>query len=131
MYSRTGRISSFGGATDSGVAPKESLALYPYTLARALSEPIYNPHYCAMRWDYAAIARALELPRSQAVAWLRDQEVMVSANGRTVSCVPVDFGPARSTGRLIDCGPAVLAALGVVTDDIVSVALPDACALLD
>lgn len=131
MYTRTGKISSFGGHDDQGVAPKEALALYPYTLARALAEPIYNPHYCAMRWDYKAMTKALEVTRAQALAWLREQEILVTANNKTVACVPVDFGPAHSTGRLIDVGPDVLEVLGIETDDLVTVALPDACALLD
>lgn len=131
MFTRTGKISSFGGSHDSGVAPKEALALYPKVLARSLDEPIYNPHYCAMRWNYKATTRALGTTRAEALAWLRKQEIMVSANGATVACVPVDYGPSPATGRLIDCGPSVLDTLGVTTDDLVTVALPDACALLD
>lgn len=131
MYTRTGKISSFGGSADTGVAPKETLALYTRVLARSLDQPIYNPHYCAMRWDYAAITRALGVTRAEAVAWLRRQEIFVSSQVRTCIVVPVDFGPAGRTGRLIDCGPRVLALLGVDTDDLVSVTLPSACALLD
>lgn len=131
MFTRTGKISSFGGADDQGVSPKETLALYPRTLARALSEHIYNPHYCAMRWDYAGIERALGVNRAVALAWLRHQEVLVSCEGRTVACSPVDWGPAAETHRLIDVGPAVLKALDCATDDLVTVSLPDACALLD
>lgn len=131
MFTRQGKCSSFGGSHDMGVAPKETLALYPKTLARSLDQPIYNQHYCAMRWDYAGIQRALGSTRGEALAWLRKQEIFVSVDGRTVTCVPVDYGPSRSTGRLIDLGPKVLGLLGIDTDDVVSVTLPDACALLD
>jgi hypothetical protein len=131
MFSRSGKISSFGGSHDTGVAPKETLALYPTTLARSLDQHIYNPLYCAMRWDYLATQHALNVNRAAALAWLREQEILVSANGRTIACAPVDYGPSRATGRLIDCGPHVLDVLGVTTDDIVTVALPDACALTD
>jgi hypothetical protein len=131
MFTRSGKVSSFGGSNDTGVAPKETLALYPKVLARSLDQPIYNPFYCAMRWDYATITKALGVTRAEALAWLRNQEIMVSCDGRTVTCVPVDFGPAKSTGRLIDLGPRVLGILGIKTDDTVSVTLPDACALLD
>jgi len=131
MYTRTGKISTFGGASDQGVAPKETLALYTSILARSLSQPIFNPCYCAMRWDYAAIAKALETTRGLAVEALRHFNILVSANGKTVECCPCDWGPSADTGRLIDCGPHVLELLGVETDDIVSVTLPDACALKD
>lgn len=131
MYTRTGKCSSFGGSHDTGVAPKEPLALYPKVLARSLDDPIYNPHYCALRWDYARTTKSLGVSRAEALTWLRHQEVFVSANGVTVACTPVDYGPARSTGRLIDVGPDVLKVLGLETDDFVSVALPNECALLD
>lgn len=131
MYTRTGKISSFGGSHDTGVGKAETLALYPLILARKLDDPIFNPLYCAMRWDYHAISKALGVSRNEALDWLRHQEIMVSANGKNVAAVPVDYGPAKSTGRLIDCGPHVLNVLGVETDELVTVALPDACALLD
>jgi hypothetical protein len=131
VYTRTGKCSSFGGSHDTGVAPKETLALYPKVLARSLDQPIYNPHYCAMRWDYGKTTRALGVSRGEALTWLRNQEILVTANGATVACVPVDYGPSRATGRLIDLGPKVLEVLGLETDDVVTVALPDACALLD
>jgi hypothetical protein len=131
MYTRQGKCSSFGGSQDTGVGKTETLALYPLTLARKLDEPIYNQNYCAMRWDYRAIQKALGVSRNEALVWLRHQEILVCANGATVACVPVDYGPARSTGRLIDLGPKVLEVLRLATDDIVSVALPDACALAD
>lgn len=131
MFTREGKVSSFGGSHDTGVAPKETLALYPNIRARWLDQPIYNPHYCAMRWNYAAIQRALGSTRAEALTWLRHQEILVSVDGRTVACVPVDYGPSPSTGRLIDLGPQVLGILGINTDDTVSVTLPDACALLD
>lgn len=131
MYTVTGKISSFGGSHDSGVAPKETLALYTNIRARWLDQPIFNPHYCAMRWNYAAITRALGVSRGDALAWLRKQEVMVSVDGRTVACIPVDYGPSRSTGRIIDVGPKVLGVLGIETDDVVTVTLSDACILLE
>ena len=124
-----GKISSFGGPEDLGVGPGETLSLYPDSLARglpgSLPEAIAIDYYCAMRWDYASIQANLGTDRDGALTWLRGQQITVQYLGRQINCIPVDWGPAHSTGRLIDCGPAVLTELGCETDDTVAVVMSD------
>src|SRR5262249_57511059 len=44
-------------------------------------------------------------------------------NGRSVSARPVDWGPNPDTNRVADLSPGVAAALGLNTDDFVSVTI--------
>ena len=70
--------------------------------------------YIACRWDYD------QTPKD----YLRDILVRVTnpANGRSVQCSPVDWGPhEEKTGRAADVSPGVMEELGLVTDDIVIV----------
>lgn len=127
LFTRSGRCSSFGGPFDMGVSSKEGLALFEPSdiadrhfshlfrevpraslgLARNLSE--YS-HYCAMRWDYALTSRSK----------LRNAIVRVSwQDSSPVWCHPADWGPADSTGRIVDISPAAMKALGCSTDSIV------------
>ena len=130
MKTLVGKISWFGGSADTGVGPSETLALYQMILASALDKPIYTRYYCAMRWDYPAIAAALAIDASEVVSALRGAAILVTFAGVTVPCVPVDWGPALATGRLIDVGPEVIKYLGCTTDDLVQVLIPDWCSTL-
>ena len=125
----TGKVSWFGGPTDSGVLPDERLALYPQIRARDLGTGLLTDLYCAMRWDYAAIAAALKLDRASALTTLRNARIVVyfSTRGqlRSAELRPADWGPASKTGRLIDVSHQVIDALGANTDDQVKVQLPD------
>lgn len=116
---------------DSGVSASEGLALVeprdlkdwwfshlflakqpPGTtgLARRLNPKAY---YLAMRWDYEATPKAI----------LRNSYAKVTANGRTVWCRCIDWGPHERTGRVVDLSPGAADALGVQTDDVVTVEL--------
>lgn len=129
----TGKMSCFGGPHDTGVRPNEGLAL----LSRHdLTDPAFsglflaeqpegttglarrlNPAalYIAMRWNY----------RVHPPSFLRHTKVTVSANGKSVEVQPVDWGPNEDTDRVADLGQGVLDALGLKTDDIVTVDIPD------
>lgn len=126
-----GKISSFGGPSDSGVKKLEGLALYARTdrdpfklflpggmgMARGL-----NPKalYCAMRWNYLRQGS----PRIIRATLVR---VLNPRTGQKVYLHPTDWGPGEQTGRLIDVSPEALAQLGARTDDTVEVTwLPDA-----
>lgn len=77
-------------------------------------------HYCACRWRYDNLARALHIERREIKEYLSSQcvvHVLNPANGRTVEVTPIDWGPARKTGRAIDLDKASLEALGAETDD--------------
>jgi D-alanyl-D-alanine carboxypeptidase-like protein len=126
----TGKVSTFGGPNDKGVAANEGLALCELNeigkfaglflpaqpsdtsgLARRLDPAA---RYIACRWDYH------ETPR----VYLQGIEVEVAANGKAVKARPIDWGPNANTGRVADLSPAVAAALGLSTDDIASVTIP-------
>lgn len=127
----TGRMSTFGGPRDTGVSPNEGLALWdqsdvpahpnlflPYQpprttgLARRLNPEAF---YVAMRWNYEIHPRA----------WLRTIFVTLRANGLSVLARPADFGPNSDTGRIADLSPGAADFLGLSTDDIVEVEIPD------
>jgi hypothetical protein len=126
----TGKMSWFGGPADTGVSPSEGLALCepsevdkfpglflaeqpPGTtgLARRLDP---TQHFIAMRWDYKKTSRS----------WLQAHKVTVTANGKTLDAQPIDWGPAESTGRIADLSKGLMDALGLKTDDTVTVAIP-------
>lgn len=126
----TGRMSVFGGPWDKGMTPGEGLALMSFFdvadpefaglwLPRqpdglpGLSHRL-NPdaHYIAMRWDYTVHPRSV----------LRGSYVVVTnAKGQSVHATPVDWGPNVDTGRICDVSPGVAKALGLETDDVVTV----------
>lgn len=121
-----GLISTFGGPKDLGVSPSEGLALFsPSDLGKPVAGDLFLPvqppgttglarrlnpakHYIAMRWDYK------ELPREL----LRRMTVSVHAKGVSATDArPVDWGPNRGTGRLMDISPGLAATLGIHTDE--------------
>lgn len=134
LFPLTGKMSSFGGPSDTGVSPSEGLALVsdphdprfaslffskqpPHTtgLARRLNPDML---YIAMRWNY--VQTPIEV--------LRNGYVIVSnSRGDEVHVKPVDWGPNEDTGRICDLSPGALRILGLKTDDIVTctfVAIP-------
>lgn len=134
-----GKCSDFGGPDDEGVAPLEGLALVSlqdlneWWFARCFLPP--RPHvgaartlnpasfYCAMRWAYGdgdGLGNGEILPGVPASV-IRRAVFSVSAGGRKIFVQAVDWGPNRHTGRLIDLSPGEVQALGVGTDDLVSV----------
>ena len=123
-----GRVSWFGGPSDTGVSSTETGAVTGERL-RALNSPL-DPdaatlasrpgdyYFVAMRWSYSP----------NGTSWWRNARLVV-ANARTGAQVvvrPVDWGPNTSTRRIIDVSPQVMSDLGVTTDDevLVAFALP-------
>lgn len=136
----TGKCSSFGGKDDTGVGSTEGLALIQNSnltewwfrrifvmpgqwdnskgLARNLDPAAF---YIAMRWNELNIA----------VDVARRASFRLSANGKSVMAQGADYGPGDGkmvdgvqdpdTGRLVDCAPGILDALGIKTDDLVTV----------
>src|SRR5213596_1537007 len=133
LFRVEGKMSTFGGPQDLGMAANEDLALFTKA---DLQDPKYaylflpasppgtsglgrrlNPdqYYFACRWDYAAAPKEF-LRRALA-------RVENPANGRAVDARPVDWGPHPSTGRVADLSPGLAAALGLDTDDIVRITI--------
>src|SRR5436190_4164497 len=133
LFRVEGKMSTFGGPHDLGMAANEDLALFTKA---DLQNPKYaylflpaspsgtsglgrrlNPdqYYFACRWNYA------ETPRE----FLRRALARVEnpANGRAADARPVDWGPHPSTGRVADLSPGLAAALGLNTDDIVRITI--------
>lgn len=128
-----GKVSHFGGPDDQGVAPDEGVALIEpnrldqYPAIKALFLPAQpagttglarrldpTKSYIACRWDYTVTPKP----------WLRTIEVECRANGKSIKARPIDWGPGERTGRIADVSPAVMAALGLATDDAVDVVVP-------
>jgi hypothetical protein len=126
-----GKMSWFGGPSDKGVGPHEGLALYdaqdvktrPFLFLK--EQPVgttgtarrLNPdaYYCAMRWHYSITSRE----------WLKGIKVRVTNHkGESVDVDPVDWGPNIDTHRVIDLSPGVIKALGLQTNDTVTVEVP-------
>src|SRR5213082_113258 len=133
LFRVEGKMSTFGGPHDLGMAANEDLALFtkvdlqnpkcsylflpappPGTsgLGRRLNPDQY---YFACRWNYADTPREF-LRRALA-------RVENPANGRAADARPVDWGPHPSTGRVADLSPGLAAALGLQTDDVVRITI--------
>ena len=133
VFQVTGKMSTFGGPDDHGMGVNEGLALFTFL---DLTNPKYsdlflsapppgttglgrrlNPakYYLACRWDYNQTPKA----------FLRDAMAMLvnPENGRSASAKPVDWGPSPDTNRVADLSPGVAAALGLNTDDFVTVTI--------
>jgi N-acetylmuramoyl-L-alanine amidase len=127
---QAGKVSWFGGPDDHGVSPSEGLAFIseidqqpelflPYQpdgtsgLARRLNPQV---HYVAMRWDYSQHSKT-ELIGLRAL-------VRNPRTGYGVICIPADWGPNETTGRLVDVSQSVMIDLGLETDDTVEVIFP-------
>ena len=143
---REGKMSTFGGPDDAGdriygqalVAANNAAELYdrhpalvemgvfteghsdplPMTtdwkgrVRRAGISYMLNPEsfYVAMRW---------RKPRPSA---LTSRVVVLTDEGKAVCCTATDWGPAQSTGRVIDISPGAEEALGITTDSMVRIA---------
>ena len=132
MKTLKGKMSTFGGPKDTGVSPSEGLALFePTDLGKLITLGLFlpkqppkttglarrldpNAYYVAMRWDYAVTSRS----------YLREIVVTLTANGKSIQARPVDWGPNENTGRLVDMSPGAAFALGLSTDQEVTVILP-------
>ena len=133
----TGRMSTFGGPKDMGVAPHEGLALinpseinkYPDLflpeqpagtsgLARRLNP---DAHYVACRWNYG------RTPREK----LKTTKVIVTnpITGAKIEAQPVTWGPDPATGRVADLSDGLAKELGLDTDQICAVTVPAAAVL--
>lgn len=133
VFQVTGKMSTFGGPDDHGMGPDEGLALFG---PMDLTDPRYSylflaasppgtsglgrrldpaKYYLACRWDYSQTPRAI----------LRDSLATVfnPQNGRSVSARPVDWGPSPATNRVADLSPGLAGALGLNTDDFVTVSI--------
>lgn len=124
-----GKVSHFGGPSDTGVTPDEGLALFNTVdqmpqiflkeqpegtagLARRLDP---DKMYIAMRWNYATTPKEV----------LRRSVVLVSNpnNKKHVYAIPCDWGPHERTERVADVSPGVMKMLELETDDIVECTL--------
>jgi N-acetylmuramoyl-L-alanine amidase len=128
-----GKVSWFGGPSDTGVTPSEGLAfIYDYDQAPYLFLPSQPPnttglarrlnpevHYIAMRWDYDIFSKD-DLASGKYRA-----SIYAPKTGRSFQDVyPADWGPHVDTNRVADISQGLLNALGVQTDDEVQVIFP-------
>ena len=126
----TGKVSWFGGPMDKGVSSSEGLAfIYDYDDAPGLFLKMQPPHttglarrlnpavyFVACRWDYDMTPKDM----------LADQSIMalVKSGERQFLAHPADWGPHQDTNRVADISQGLMAALGIETDDEVTVIYP-------
>lgn len=83
--------------------------------------------YCACRWHYPSLMRALDCDSTRELKRTLYHDYVVeitnTANGKQAQLRPVDWGPARWTGRIIDIDPVTMRELDLQTDDEVVVRL--------
>jgi hypothetical protein len=128
-----GTISTFGGPLDKGMSEDEGLAIVqnediardpkvaklfrdPQRGAKGRNLANDTTHYIACRWVYS------QTPRSHLVRTLvqvRNPETGVSFLAR-----PVDWGPAKWTGRVADLSDKLAADLGLKTNQTCEVIVP-------
>jgi N-acetylmuramoyl-L-alanine amidase len=126
-----GKVSWFGGPNDTGVSPDEGLAFIyevddaphlfldeqpPGTTGLARRLAADSAFYIACRWNYDVTSKAdllCTLARVRAIK-----------TGRQALAYPADWGPHEDTDRIADISPALMAALGIETDDEVEVQFP-------
>lgn len=115
----TGRVSSFQ------LTHKASLLQ-----AARLENPVLRPpifRYCACRWNYRLLMSQLDADNKADLkqTLYHDYTITITnpKNGRTLDLRPVDWGPARWTGRLIDIDSVSMRELGLKTDDEVEIVL--------
>ena len=112
-----GRVSWFGGPSDTGVSSTETGAVTGERL-RSLNSPL-DPDAATLASRPGTLLRrdALEL-LAQQHSWWRNARIVVTnpATGRR-STRPVDWGPNTSTRRIVDVSPQTMSDLGVTTDD--------------
>jgi len=133
LFRVEGKMSTFGGPTDTGMSATEGLALFtPADLQDPKYSYLFLPtpppgttglgrrldpekYYFACRWNYNDTPREF-LKRVLA-------RVENPANGSAADARPVDWGPNISTGRVADLSPGLAKALGLQTDDFVRITI--------
>jgi hypothetical protein len=130
IFDVTGKMSTFGGPDDMGVAPDEGLAFIHQTadqpslflpqqpfgttgLARRLDP---EQMYVACRWDYARTPRDMLLKHRALVR--------VPGTTKAMPALPADWGPGEQTSRAADLSPGLAQLLGLDTNDVVQVTFP-------
>jgi len=133
LFRVEGKMSTFGGPTDTGMSADEGLALFS---SADLQNPKYanlflatqppgitglgrrldpEKYYFACRWNYNDTPKEF-LKRALARA-------ENPSNGRAADARPVDWGPNIATGRVADLSPGLATALGLQTDDVVRITI--------
>lgn len=133
-----GPCSTFGGPMDHGVQSSEDLALYERGAIPRAPHGLFLPYqptnttgtarrlnpsafYCACRWDYKLTGGVVPLREM----WVLITSRHTDAHGvqKAIWAHPADWGPNERTGRVVDLSPGAAEALGVTTDESVTVEL--------
>ena len=134
VVSMTGKMSTFGGFGDTGMARDEDLA-WIENEAQARGYPGYfNPPngdegfgwrlkkddvpYIACRWDYRITPKSYLAKPTTLIT------VTNPKTGQSIQARPIDWGPHDDTNRVADLSPFVATKLKLNTDDIVKVDIP-------
>lgn len=84
-------------------------------------------HYCACRWDFRSLKNQVDANTKTEVKQTLYNDYIVEVTNKTtgkkINVRPVDWGPARWTGRIIDLDSLSMRELGLKTDDEVEIVL--------
>jgi len=84
-------------------------------------------HYCACRWDFRSLKTQIDATTKTEVKQTLYNDCIVEvtnkSTGKKINVRPVDWGPARWTGRIIDLDSLSMRELGLKTDDEVEIVL--------
>lgn len=129
MIKIIGKLSTFGGPLDQGMTDGEGCAAYEHSEADRRPD-LFVPRSSdftqgtgrRLRTDSFYIAVRYPKDERSRDFWQKAQwRVINPRTGQWVACSLVDWGPAESTGRVVDASPAVARALRVETNDEVEV----------
>lgn len=129
MIEISGKLSSFGGSDDKGMALDSGLSLYEAKEADLrpdlfCDDDKFNPGiptwkrlrinsmYCALRYNHSIPRKVLQTTPVKIINPLDNKFVMAWI---------CDWGPAARLQRLVDASPGVLAALSLETDNLVKI----------
>lgn len=133
-FTLTGKISTFGGPDDKGMSKGEGLAMYEHVEAD-MRPDLFTPRILMDRGVAARLRNndamyfAIRFPSidhgARLEGWhdgfhrtlLQRRWFLIRGPKTGIHAALVDYGPHTSTGRMFDLSDALARALGVQTDD--------------
>lgn len=127
MSNLIGKMSIFGGISDETMEKSKDDGLALYTTKEAdlrpdmfLPAPADNPNqetWKRLRTTFPYIALRFDETISREKNQLTPYKITNPKTGQFIVSFLCDFGPAESTGRIVDVSPGIAAALRLQTDD--------------
>lgn len=103
----SGKASKFGGPKDPHMSKRKTAICG--TPGNKLNPKDF---YCACRWDYSKYGKSTK----EAIAFLKKCKVRVVSGDKSIVVRVSDWGPGKSTKRIIDLSPGAMNELDISTD---------------